>query len=145
MTDIHANIHDRHVFKRVHAHYAYVCAADDYLMEKYGIISMSPEIGPEAGGFYPTADAVQKVNEENTPRTVRLLLKAGPELTTTLAAVQCKGGVSSADSYPGPHWGLTVFNRYTDRHRHKLPRTHTSPHTHHHAQTSSPRTEQLVV
>lgn len=82
--------------------------ADDYLLEELGILSLSPEVGPEDGGFYPPARAVQEMNVVNTPRVLRLLLKAGSEVSAMLSAAQCRG--ADAAGGVGPAWNLILFN-----------------------------------
>lgn len=54
--------------------------ADDYLYEEFGIISMSPEVGPEHGGFYPDKKLLRSINTENLEIVLKVIAKTGPQL-----------------------------------------------------------------
>ncbi|EZG81179.1 putative carboxypeptidase [Gregarina niphandrodes] len=59
--------------------------SDDWMMEEYGTISMSPEIGPEEHEFYPkTFSVVKDINRDNFNRTINVITKAGSELNMLL-------------------------------------------------------------
>eukprot|EP01056_Protomagalhaensia_sp_Gyna25_P000572 Protomagalhaensia_sp_Gyna_25__571@NODE_126_length_5040_cov_41_993801_g99_i0_p1_GENE_NODE_126_length_5040_cov_41_993801_g99_i0NODE_126_length_5040_cov_41_993801_g99_i0_p1_ORF_typecomplete_len610_score107_88Peptidase_M14/PF00246_24/1_3e42AstE_AspA/PF04952_14/0_05_NODE_126_length_5040_cov_41_993801_g99_i06012430 len=57
--------------------------ADDYLYDKLGILSMSPEVGPEEGGFYPNSNLIRLINTANLEITLRVISKAGGTLVGT--------------------------------------------------------------
>lgn len=67
-------------------------AADDYLMESFGIISLSPEVGPENGKFYPPISVVQQTNSATSEQIFKVLSKAGPELSAGLWGASCLRG-----------------------------------------------------
>jgi len=54
--------------------------SDDWMYSKRHIISMSPEVGPESGGFWPPATEIAGINARNFQRTSYVVLKAGMEL-----------------------------------------------------------------
>eukprot|EP01055_Gregarina_sp_Pseudo9_P002526 Gregarina_sp_Pseudo_9__2525@NODE_27_length_5599_cov_16_826439_g25_i0_p1_GENE_NODE_27_length_5599_cov_16_826439_g25_i0NODE_27_length_5599_cov_16_826439_g25_i0_p1_ORF_typecomplete_len623_score151_19Peptidase_M14/PF00246_24/4_8e38AstE_AspA/PF04952_14/0_08_NODE_27_length_5599_cov_16_826439_g25_i020873955 len=63
--------------------------ADDYLYDEFGIISMSPEVGPEEGGFYPKTSLIRTINIENLAVILKVIVKAGPQISGKLAS--CEG------------------------------------------------------
>eukprot|EP01053_Blabericola_migrator_P007697 Blabericola_migrator_1__7696@NODE_392_length_9038_cov_131_832349_g80_i1_p2_GENE_NODE_392_length_9038_cov_131_832349_g80_i1NODE_392_length_9038_cov_131_832349_g80_i1_p2_ORF_typecomplete_len590_score67_26Peptidase_M14/PF00246_24/1_3e41_NODE_392_length_9038_cov_131_832349_g80_i125354304 len=64
--------------------YAATGEADDYLYREYGVLSMSPEVGPEEGGFYPRSHLVRGINAETLEVILKIIAKAGPALVGTL-------------------------------------------------------------
>ena len=61
--------------------------SDDWLYDQ-GIISMSPEVGPESGGFWPANGHILPICRRNWRRMRYLALKAGCELV-----VDASGGI----------------------------------------------------
>lgn len=54
--------------------------SDDWMYSARHIISMSPEVGPESGGFWPPRSEIAGINSRNFDRTSYVVLKAGMEL-----------------------------------------------------------------
>lgn len=54
--------------------------ADDWMYGVLGILSMSPEVGPESGGFWPKPDLIAGINSRNFDRTLHVVLKVGIQL-----------------------------------------------------------------
>jgi len=54
--------------------------SDDWMYGAAHIISMSPEVGPEEGGFFPPLSAVAGIDTRNFGRTKYVVTKAGLEL-----------------------------------------------------------------
>ncbi|CAL1161700.1 unnamed protein product [Cladocopium goreaui] len=54
--------------------------SDDWMYSKRHIISMSPEVGPEYGGFWPPSSEIAGIDSRNFERTSYVVLKAGMEL-----------------------------------------------------------------
>jgi hypothetical protein len=57
--------------------------SDDWLYHAHHIISMSPEVGPEGGGFWPPPAVVIGINERNYDRLLYATRKAGLELNVS--------------------------------------------------------------
>lgn len=57
--------------------------SDDWMYDTHKIISMSPEVGPESGGFWPSTSLVAGIDERNFKRTMSVVRKAGFELGST--------------------------------------------------------------
>uniref|UniRef100_A0A0G4GYC6 Peptidase M14 domain-containing protein n=1 Tax=Chromera velia CCMP2878 TaxID=1169474 RepID=A0A0G4GYC6_9ALVE len=55
--------------------------SDDWFYTAHNIIAMSPEVGPEQYEFYPPASEIPGINSRNYPRTLTVVMKAGPELS----------------------------------------------------------------
>ncbi|CAE8733488.1 unnamed protein product [Polarella glacialis] len=70
--------------------------SDDWMYGSQHIISMSPEVGPESGDFWPGQQLIRGINERNFVRTLYVAQKSGlefklqavhtPRGTTTLAS-----------------------------------------------------------
>jgi len=54
--------------------------SDDWMYSARHIISMSPEVGPESGGFWPPSATIAAIDARNFDRTMYVVLKAGMEL-----------------------------------------------------------------
>jgi hypothetical protein len=54
--------------------------SDDWMYAMHHIISMSPEVGPENGDFWPPAPLVSGIDTRNYKRTAYVVKKAGLEL-----------------------------------------------------------------
>jgi hypothetical protein len=54
--------------------------SDDWMYGVHKIISMSPEVGPESGDFWPPSDEIQGINQRNFQRILYVVQKAGLEL-----------------------------------------------------------------
>jgi len=65
--------------------YATSGESDDWAFVNHGIFSMSPEIGPEDAGFFPSLPVVQNIVDENYIRILELSWRVGPELSLTLS------------------------------------------------------------
>mmetsp|Transcript_4770 Transcript_4770/g.18031 ORF Transcript_4770/g.18031 Transcript_4770/m.18031 type:complete len:683 (-) Transcript_4770:225-2273(-) len=57
--------------------------SDDWFYGAKGIISMSPEVGPESGGFFPPASAIAGIDSRNFARAMHLVAKSGLQLGTS--------------------------------------------------------------
>lgn len=55
--------------------------SDDWLYAEKGIISMSPEVGPESGSFWPPAPLIRGIATQNFERLLHVAEKAGLELS----------------------------------------------------------------
>lgn len=75
---------------------------------------MSPEVGPEAGGFYPEESTRRTIHEENFPRILAVMSKAGPEISALLSADHCSDqSYATPSPAEGEHtWIVTLFNRW---------------------------------
>ncbi|CAE7241410.1 cpt, partial [Symbiodinium natans] len=56
--------------------------SDDWMYSARHIISMSPEVGPESGGFWPPSSQIGDIDARNFDRTLYIAGKAGMELHT---------------------------------------------------------------
>lgn len=54
--------------------------SDDWMYGEHKIISMSPEVGPESGDFWPPAFEIPGINKRNFVRAMYVVRKAGLEL-----------------------------------------------------------------
>jgi len=54
--------------------------SDDWIYNSHKILTMSPEVGPEEGNFWPVPDIAKGIWERNYPRTKYIVLKAGCEI-----------------------------------------------------------------
>ncbi|KAF7457446.1 zinc carboxypeptidase superfamily protein [Cryptosporidium felis] len=57
--------------------------ADDYLLGVHGIISLSPEIGPEYYGFYPPKNEIFPIANKYYPQIMAVAFKTSTELSIT--------------------------------------------------------------
>lgn len=57
--------------------------SDDWLYSEKGIISMSPEVGPESGNFFPPAKEIAAIDSRNFDRAMHLVVKSGLQLSTS--------------------------------------------------------------
>eukprot|EP00919_Chromeraceae_sp_WS-2016_P070333 GHVR01166771.1.p1 GENE.GHVR01166771.1~~GHVR01166771.1.p1 ORF type:complete len:451 (-),score=93.68 GHVR01166771.1:569-1921(-) len=64
-----------------HMEYTTNGESDDWFLTEHGIISMSPEVGPEKLGFWPPPSEINGINEANYVPTATVLLKSGVELS----------------------------------------------------------------
>jgi len=55
--------------------------SDDWMYGARKIISMSPEVGPESGEFWPPAGLISGINQRNFVRTLYVVRKAGSPLS----------------------------------------------------------------
>lgn len=51
--------------------------ADDWMLGRKGIISMSPEIGDERYGFWPPGNAITKINQQAFWHIIEVVMKTG--------------------------------------------------------------------
>ncbi|CAE7834171.1 cpt [Symbiodinium sp. CCMP2592] len=56
--------------------------SDDWMYSARHIISMSPEVGPESGGFWPPSSQIDGIDTRNFDRALYVVGKAGMELGT---------------------------------------------------------------
>eukprot|EP00927_Polykrikos_kofoidii_P077962 TRINITY_DN74844_c0_g1_i1.p1 TRINITY_DN74844_c0_g1~~TRINITY_DN74844_c0_g1_i1.p1 ORF type:complete len:702 (+),score=73.72 TRINITY_DN74844_c0_g1_i1:141-2246(+) len=75
--------------------------ADDWMYGAKGIISMSPEVGPEDGGFWPATRHIAGINSRNFERIKYVALKSGLMLSADwshvpLSQADAHGGIGSA-------------------------------------------------
>merc|ERR1719189_3355442 len=54
--------------------------SDDWMYGARGIISMSPEVGPESGDFWPDKSLIRKIADQCFTRLLYVVKKAGLEL-----------------------------------------------------------------
>jgi len=54
--------------------------SDDWMYGAHGIISMSPEVGPESGDFWPPSELIEGIDERNFVRIMYVVQKAGLQL-----------------------------------------------------------------
>jgi len=64
---------------------------DDWMYGARGIISMSPEVGPESGGFWPPRDEIMGINRRNFVRMLYVVHKAGAEVEARLVRSSSMG------------------------------------------------------
>jgi len=57
--------------------------SDDWMYSAHHILSMSPEVGPESGGFWPSSTLVQGIDERNYRRIMYVVTKAGFEFNAS--------------------------------------------------------------
>eukprot|EP01054_Gregarina_sp_Poly1_P007831 Gregarina_sp_Poly_1__7830@NODE_443_length_8344_cov_221_121421_g361_i0_p3_GENE_NODE_443_length_8344_cov_221_121421_g361_i0NODE_443_length_8344_cov_221_121421_g361_i0_p3_ORF_typecomplete_len621_score78_26Peptidase_M14/PF00246_24/4_8e38AstE_AspA/PF04952_14/0_00077_NODE_443_length_8344_cov_221_121421_g361_i047866648 len=69
--------------------------ADDFLYEEFGVISMSPEVGPEDGGFYPKSNLLRSLNAENLEAALKVIVKSGPQLSASIEPQSCSNSQES--------------------------------------------------
>jgi len=78
--------------------------ADDWMYGVRGIISMSPEVGPEGGNFWPPSSTISGINTRNFARTLYVVHKAGMELNARWIQQPLQAddlGHASARTLPG--------------------------------------------
>mmetsp|Transcript_27528 Transcript_27528/g.53916 ORF Transcript_27528/g.53916 Transcript_27528/m.53916 type:complete len:640 (-) Transcript_27528:16-1935(-) len=63
--------------------YTAVGESDDWMYGAQGIISMSPEVGPEYGDFWPPVREIKGINSRNFVRATYVVRKAGFEPTVS--------------------------------------------------------------
>eukprot|EP00438_Fugacium_kawagutii_P015052 Skav217575 [mRNA] locus=scaffold129:140816:144846:- [translate_table: standard] len=67
--------------------------SDDWMYSKRHIISMSPEVGPESGGFWPPSSQIAGINSRNFERTscetYRDLISRSHKMTTFQPLKEC--------------------------------------------------------
>ncbi|CAK0816296.1 unnamed protein product, partial [Prorocentrum cordatum] len=71
--------------------YTAIGESDDWIYSARGAIAMSPEVGPESGGFYPDRKLIRGIDSLNFHRAVHLLIKVGLELTAEWDAGDAAG------------------------------------------------------
>merc|ERR1719487_459443 len=57
--------------------------SDDWMYGARGIISMSPEVGPEKGDFWPPAGEIAGIDSRNFARALYVVGKAGLEFSAS--------------------------------------------------------------
>jgi hypothetical protein len=71
--------------------------SDDWMYSAHHILSMSPEVGPEAGGFWPASTLVQGIDDRNFHRIAYVVKKAGLEFNASWN--QLSAGTTYAGGY----------------------------------------------
>ncbi|CAE7612365.1 cpt [Symbiodinium pilosum] len=90
--------------------------SDDWMYSARHIISMSPEVGPESGGFWPPVSHIAGIDSRNFFRTLYVVGKAGMELHAEwaqqpLPASTGLGDLTLAGGLPRNLVRLTISNR----------------------------------
>eukprot|EP00928_Gymnodinium_smaydae_P038903 TRINITY_DN26716_c0_g2_i2.p1 TRINITY_DN26716_c0_g2~~TRINITY_DN26716_c0_g2_i2.p1 ORF type:complete len:702 (+),score=90.69 TRINITY_DN26716_c0_g2_i2:123-2228(+) len=85
--------------------YTAIGESDDWLYSAKGIISMSPEVGPESGDFFPPVRLVSGIDSRNFKRAMYIVIKAGMELA---ASCQHVAPGSTHFSVADPHGALAL-------------------------------------
>jgi len=90
--------------------------SDDWMYGVRHIISMSPEVGPESGGFWPSKRLIAGIDTRNFDRTLYVVLKAGMELQvewsqTARGGALPPGPASLSGGLPANLLQLRISNR----------------------------------
>jgi len=76
--------------------------SDDWMYGAQGIISMSPEVGPESGDFWPSAREIRGIDSRNFVRATYVVRKAGFEPTVSWKQLLAPNGGTEALSGAAP-------------------------------------------
>ncbi|CAE7360270.1 cpt [Symbiodinium microadriaticum] len=89
--------------------------SDDWMYSARHIISMSPEVGPESGGFWPPSSQIDGIDTRNFDRALYVVGKAGMELGTEWVQQPLPPSGADLSALPGgpPHHLLKL--RITNR------------------------------